>query len=129
MNTARDSAMDDEEREAEGKTAWMGLQLSKEVASWAKQRGQQPDKIDVAPKQPAPEGNARLPSNASKKSNVSPVTSPARLPGRSACHTMARHRQSISNICSIVGRDELGHIRHDRRRTGRGVTACRGNLR
>jgi len=74
MNTARDSAKDDEEREAEGKTASMGLQLSKEVASWAKQRGQQPDKIDVAPKQPAPERHARLPSNASKKSNVSPVT-------------------------------------------------------
>ena len=70
MNTARDSAMDDEEREAEGKTAWMGLQLSKEVASWAKQRGQQPDKIDVAPKQPAPEGNAPARRTASPRSRA-----------------------------------------------------------
>jgi len=73
MNTAPDSANDDEQREAEGKIASMGLELSKEVASWAKQRGQQPDKIGVAPKQPALERHARPPSGASKKSNVSPV--------------------------------------------------------
>ena len=74
MNTAPDSAKDDEQHEAEGKIASMGLQLSKEVASWAKQHGQQPDKIDAAPKQPELERHARPPSGTSKKSNVSPVT-------------------------------------------------------
>jgi hypothetical protein len=74
MNTAPDPARHDEQPEAEGETAAMGVQLGKEAASWAKQRGQQPDKIGVAPKQPELERHARLPSGASKKSNVSPVT-------------------------------------------------------
>ena len=74
MNIAPDSAKHDVEPEAEGKTASAGGQLSKELAPWAKQRGQQPDKMNVAPKQPALERHARPPSGASKKSDVSSVT-------------------------------------------------------
>jgi hypothetical protein len=74
MNTALDSAKHDMEPETEGKTASVGGQLSKERASWAKQRGQQPDKMNVAPKQPALDRHARPPSSASKKSDVSSVT-------------------------------------------------------
>jgi len=74
MTTAPDSAKDDEGREAEDKTAAMGVQLGKEAASWAKQRGQQPDKIGVAPKQPELERHARPPSGASKESDVPSVT-------------------------------------------------------
>jgi hypothetical protein len=74
MNTAPDSARHDEQPEAEGETAAMGVQLGKEAASWAKQRGQQPDRINAASKQPALQRHTRPSSGASKKSNVSPVT-------------------------------------------------------
>jgi hypothetical protein len=74
MNAASDSAKDEQEHEAEDKTASMGRQLSKEAASWAKQRGQQSDETAIAPKQPAHERHAPRPSGASKKPHLSSVT-------------------------------------------------------
>lgn len=52
----------------------MSAQLSKEVASWAKQRGQQSDEAAIVPQQPAPERQVRRPTSDAKKLNASPVT-------------------------------------------------------
>jgi hypothetical protein len=74
VSAASDSAKDEEEQGAERQATSMRDQLSKEVASWTKQRRQQPDEIVGVPKQPIPERHPRVSASDAKKTNVSSAT-------------------------------------------------------
>jgi hypothetical protein len=83
VSAVPDSARGEEEQGAESEATSMRVQLSKEVATWAKERRQQSGETAVAPKQAVPERNSRRPTGASKKSKVSSLTGkPAVAPSR-----------------------------------------------
>jgi hypothetical protein len=93
MNTRSEFSNDAEENEADRNTASMGLQLSAEVASWTKQRGQRRDETFGVPKQPAPDRHARRPTAAEKKpSPVSVASKPTA--GRSRPFSMSYDGQT-----------------------------------
>ena len=75
MSAAPDSEKDEEEHGAERQATSMRDQLSKEVASWSKQRRQQPDEVVAAPKQAGAERPARRVAVAAKKPDASTVAS------------------------------------------------------
>lgn len=70
MSAGPDPAKDEEERGAEKQASSMKDQLSKEVASWSKQRREQADGL----KQPAPERPSRRSAGNSKKPDAPTVS-------------------------------------------------------
>lgn len=74
MSAAPEAANDEEEHGAEREAASMRAQLSKEVASWTKERRQQAEEEpSLVPRQPVPERHSRRSASAVKKPNVASV--------------------------------------------------------
>lgn len=72
-----DVGTDEEGREAERQAASMQDQLSKDVASWSKQRRQRPSETVIAPSHPAIQRRTPRPT---AKSPISPTSPPPDQP-------------------------------------------------
>ncbi len=70
MSVEPDVGRDDEERDAERQATSMKDQLSKEVASWSKERSKQTDETAIAPKRPVVQQRTPRPTGEPKKASA-----------------------------------------------------------
>jgi hypothetical protein len=72
-----DFGKDEEEHEADRQTSSMRDQLSKEVASWSKERRQQTSDTTIEPARPANQRRSPRPAAEAKKPSVPPLAGTA----------------------------------------------------
>jgi hypothetical protein len=83
VNVDSGTGKDEEEFEADRQATSMKDQLSKEVASWSKERRQQPGEIAAASARPAAQRRSSQPAAEAKKASAAAAPA-AKVPGKAS---------------------------------------------